>query len=206
MGQTLSQIETETEYGRNSIVNKLIGSFIVVAVIGWFASVFLTAVHFYALPMIDSPGSLDGSIAVLGSEWAYIGPIPLAMLGAGYYLTMMVLGGLWLQTKDQRIELPIIVITVTGLLASAYFVYLQLVPIGEICPFCMLSAAATTTLFSIELIVKYIGGGTAAPPVDGVRIWPMLFVGTILMTVVAMYGVTLAPIPTEPVLDTPFWA
>jgi len=186
---TLERTATETP-----LVNRLIGAFLAVAVVGWGASIFLTAVHFWALPL---PSGIEpsGSMAVITSQWAYIGPIPLALLGAGYYLTMLVMGGLWLETKDERLETLIIPITVGGLFASAYFVYLQLGVIGAICPFCMISAAATTTLFGLELGVKYLGGGAAAAAVSSHRIWPPVFVATLAITVLAMYGMTLAPIP-----------
>ena len=176
------------------LVNRLIGAFLGVAVVGWGASIFLTAVHFWALPL---PTGIEpeGSMAVITSTWAYVGPVPLALIGAGYYLTMLVMGGLWLETKHPLLERGIFLITIGGIGASAYFVYLQLGVIGEICPFCMLSAGATTTLFALELGVKHLGGGRVAPRVSSTRVWPTLVVATLGVTVAAMYGITLAPIP-----------
>jgi len=187
--QTVEKFQTDSR-----TVNKLIGVFLGVAVIGWGASIFLTAVHFWALPL---PAGIEpeGSMAVVTSTWAYIGPMPLALLGAFYYLTMIGLGGVWLETKNELVENAILLFTTGGLAASAYFVYLQLVPIGAICPFCMASAAATTTLFTIELVIKYLGGGKVAPTVGNARLWLPLLVATVGVTVAAMYGVTVAPIP-----------
>ncbi len=192
---TASQTQTRTEtVTDNRIVNKLIGVFLGVSVIGWGASIFLTIVHFWALPL---PAGItpEGSMAVITSTYAYIGPIPLALLGAGYYATMLILGGMWLTSKNELIEKAILGITVTGLGASAYFVYLQLIVIGAICPFCMVSAAATTTLFTLELVIKYLGGGGTAPSVNSNYVWPPVFAATLLITVTAMYGINLAPIP-----------
>ncbi|SDK92714.1 vitamin K epoxide reductase family protein [Natronorubrum texcoconense] len=194
MGETVTQSETAQSYGTQQYVNKLLGAFLGIAVIGWGASVFLTAVHFWALPL-PSGIEPEGSMAVITSAWAYVGPVPLALLGAGYYATMIVLGGLWLETKHELLGTGIFAITLGGLGASAYFVSLQLGVIGAICPFCMISAAATTSLFAIEVIVKHLGGGRVAPPISSTRIWPPLIVATISITVVAMYGLTLAPIP-----------
>ncbi|WP_290813629.1 vitamin K epoxide reductase family protein [Halovivax sp.] len=193
MAETVTNTGT-SEPVENGYVNRLLGAFLGIAVIGWGASIFLTAVHFWALPL-PSGVEPEGSMAVITSAWAYVGPLPLALLGAGYYATMIVLGGLWLETKHELIERAVFAITAGGLVASAYFVYLQLGVIGEICPFCMLSAAATTSLFGIELGVKYLGGGRIAPGVDSTRVWPSLIAATIAVTVVAMYGITLAPIP-----------
>jgi uncharacterized membrane protein len=194
MGETVSKTGTTRSYDARNYVNTLLGAFLSIAVIGWGASVFLTAVHFWALPL-PSGIEPEGSMAVITSTWAYIGPIPLALIGAGYYVTMIVLGGLWLETKHELLERGIFLITLGGLAASAYFVYLQLGVIGEICPFCMISAAATTSLFAIEVAVKGLGGGKVAPAVSSTRIWPPLVVGTIGITIAAMYGITLAPIP-----------
>ncbi|WP_440772581.1 vitamin K epoxide reductase family protein [Natronorubrum sp. DTA28] len=194
MTETVTGSTTSQSHGPQQYVNKLLGAFLGIAVIGWGASVFLTAVHFWALPL-PSGIEPEGSMAVITSTWAYIGPIPLALLGAGYYVTMLVLGGLWLETKHELLERGIFLITLGGLAASAYFVYLQLGVIGEICPFCMLSAAATTSLFAIEATVKSLGGASAAPTVSSTRVWPPVIVATVGITLVAMYGITLAPIP-----------
>ncbi|WP_165874817.1 vitamin K epoxide reductase family protein [Natrarchaeobius oligotrophus] len=194
MTELASKIETSTSYDLRRHVNALLGAFLAVAVIGWGASAFLTAVHFWALPL-PSGVEPEGSLAVITSGWAYVGPIPLALIGAGYYVTMIVLGGLWLETKHELLERAIFAITLSGLGASAYFVYLQLGVIGAICPFCMISAAATTSLFAIEVIVKFLGGGRVAPTISSTRVWPPLIVSTVGITVAAMYGITLAPIP-----------
>ncbi|MFP8953459.1 vitamin K epoxide reductase family protein [Natrialbaceae archaeon A-arb3/5] len=194
MDEAISKTGTVWSSEPRQYVNKLLGAFLDIAVIGWGASVFLTAVHFWALPL-PSGIEPEGSMAVITSTWAYVGPIPLALISAGYYVTMLILGGPWLETKHDGLETAIFAITLGGLGASAYFAYLQLGVIGAICPFCMISAAATTSLFAIELIVKYLGGGRVAPTVSSTRVWPPLVVATITITLVAMYGITLAPIP-----------
>ncbi len=175
-------------------VNRLIGAFLAVAVVGWSAAFFLTTVHLWALPLPDGVQP-QGSMEVVTSSWAYIGPIPLALVGAGYYVAMMTLGALWLTTKDPRLEQVMLPVTVIGLLSSVGLVYLQLGPIGAICPFCMVSATATATLFSLEVVIKRLGGGTAAPPASPAKVWPAVFVGAIGMAIVAVYGLTLVPIP-----------
>lgn len=190
-----SSTQTAGSSPYQSTRNKLLWVFIAAAIIGWFASIFLVLVHVFGLPVLDLPEDVTGSIAVIQSPWAYIGPVPLALLGAGYYLAMLVLGGLWMQTKDERLELPIIGITVIGVIASAYFVYLQLVPIGFICPFCMMSAAATTTIFIVEIAIKKLGGASEVPPIPASHVWPVIVGGTLVLTVLAIYGVTLAPFP-----------
>ena len=147
------------------LANRLIWSFFGIAVLGWTASAILSAVHFWVLPIPEGVPT-RGPMAVMMSPWAYIGPIPLATIGAIYYIGMMAVAAMWLLTKSDLIERILLPFTALGVVFSAYFVYLQLVVIGEICPFCMVSAAATTLLFVIELIVKKIGGAITAPTVN----------------------------------------
>ena len=85
--------------------------------------------------------------------------------------------------------------TALGVAFSAYFVYLQLFVIGEICPFCMVSAAATTLLFIIELVTKKIGGARTAPVVNPAVAAPIMIAIPLVMAVVAMFSLTVLPLP-----------
>ncbi len=194
--------ETFTEYP--SRVTTLFGVFTAVAVFGWAVSIFLSGIHFWAIPQIPDGATVSGSLEVITSSWAYVGPIPLATLGAMYYLTTIILAIWWFDTRHPLIIKILTPITVTGVIASAYFVYLQLVPIGAICPFCMMSAAATVVLFGIELAIIR---SAALPPmtqmqgdiprlISGTRYtWPILVGAIGILTVGAFYGATLAPVP-----------
>ncbi|MDG5765876.1 vitamin K epoxide reductase family protein [Balneolales bacterium ANBcel1] len=176
-------------------MNKFIIGFIVVAMLGWVASVILTAVHFWAIPLIPAGADLPGSMQVITSQWAYVGPIPLATIGAIYYIAMIALGAFWLSTKNEQVERWLLPVTALGFLASLGFVYLQLGVIGAICPFCMMSAAATTILLGIELFVKYRGGAASTPSVSPSKVWPTVFAATMLLTIFAMWTLTVLPLP-----------
>ncbi|MBP3193744.1 vitamin K epoxide reductase family protein [Natronogracilivirga saccharolytica] len=176
-------------------MNRLIIGFIVVAMLGWVASAILTAVHFWAIPLIPADANLPGSMKVITSQWAYIGPIPLATVGAVYYIVMIAMGALWLQTKNETIERLLLPVTGFGFLASLGFVYLQIGVIGAICPFCMMSAAATTVLFGIELYIKYRGGAASTPSLESTKVWPAVFATTMLLTIFAMWTLTVLPLP-----------
>ena len=180
--------------GRAAAINPLLTVFLVAAALGWAAATFLTAVHLWALPL---PAGIEpqGSLRVITSDWAYVGPVPLALVGTAYYTLMLVIGGLWLTTKEAWIERAVLPLTLVGLAASAGLVYLQLGPIGAICPFCMMSAAATTVLFLVELSVRRLGGAASTPAARPSVVWPALVVAVAVLAVVAMLGVDLAPIP-----------
>ncbi len=134
-------------------VAALFGTFAGVAVVGWLVSTMLTAIHLFALPAIPADAPVAGSIEVITSQWAYIFGFPLATLGAFYYLATIAMALWWFDTRHPLIIKILTPITASGVAFSAYFVYLQLGVIGEICPFCMVSAAATVILFGLELVI-----------------------------------------------------
>lgn len=178
------------------LANRLIGVFFAVAVLGWGASALLTAIHFWVLPL---PATIEpqGAMQVITSPWAYVGPLPLATIGAVYYIGMMAAAALWMTTKSPLLERLLLPVTGLGVLFSAYFVYLQFVPIGAICPFCMVSAAATTALFGIELLVKRVGGARSAPEVRTAVVWPVTVAAPLLMTLAVMWSLTVLPLPGQ---------
>lgn len=177
-----------------SLANGLIWTFFGVAVLGWTASAILSAIHFWVLPIPEGVPT-RGPMAVMMSDWSYVGPIPLATIGAFYYIGMMAASALWLFTKSELLEKLLLPVTAVGVALSAWFVYLQLFVIGEICPFCMVSAAATTLLFLIELTVRKIGGARTAPVVNPAIAAPIMIAIPLVMAVVAMFSLTVLPLP-----------
>ncbi len=149
--QTLQQFAAEWNY--SSRVSILFGIFTLVAVMGWLVSSLLTAIHVFALPAIPADAPVQGSIEVITSQWAYVFGVPLATLGAFYYLTTIGLALWWFDTRHPLIIKILTPITASGVLASSYFVWLQLGPIGAICPFCIVSATASVLLFGLELLI-----------------------------------------------------
>ncbi|WP_254864071.1 vitamin K epoxide reductase family protein [Halovivax gelatinilyticus] len=149
--QHTAVFESDWEYSPR--VASLFGAFAIVATIGWLVTVVLTAIHLFALPAIPADAPVQGSIEVITSQWAYVLGVPLATLGGFYYLTTIGLSLWWFDTRHPILIKVLTPITATGVLFSAYFVYLQLGVIGEICPFCMVSAAATVALFGLELAI-----------------------------------------------------
>jgi uncharacterized membrane protein len=141
----------EWEYSPRT--TSLFGIFTLVAVLGWLVTVMLTAIHLFALPAIPTDAPVQGSIEVITSPWAYVFGIPLATLGGFYYLMTIGLSLWWFDTRHPLVIKLLTPITASGVVFSSYFVYLQLGVIGEICPFCMVSAGATLVLFGLELAI-----------------------------------------------------
>ena len=203
--RTSAAFDYEWEYSPR--VTVLFGVFTLVAVLGWFVTVALTAIHIFALPAIPADAPVQGSIEVITSPWAYVFGVPLATLGGVYYLTTIGLALWWFDTRHPLLVKVLTPITASGVVFSAYFVYLQLGVIGEICPFCMVSAAATVVLFGLELAILGKAttpsltsmwgdvGGVLAETNYAVVLVPVV---TGLVTVAALFMVPLLPLP-EPV-------
>lgn len=129
---------------------------VAIAVFGFFGfadAAYLTAEHYIPLPL---PCSLtQGCDVVLHSAYATIGPVPVAMLGALYYLAVFAVALHYL--LDGMTERTFIVflasLTGAGLVASAGLVYLQAYVIHQWCMYCLGSAAITLILFALSVIL-----------------------------------------------------
>lgn len=195
----------QLDWNYSKHVPRLFGVFTAIAILGWVVSAFLSGIHFWAVPLIPPEADISGSLEVITSSWAYVGSIPLATLGMFYYMTAILMAVWWLDTRHPLIVKILTPITATGVVASAYFVYLQLGVIGSICPFCMISAAGSTMLFILELVILRQSDipkvGEMRGEIDeliGMTTFKWLvIIGAIgLLTLGAFYGATLAPVPT----------
>jgi uncharacterized membrane protein len=127
-------------------ITRLTLPLLIVSVIGFIDAAWLTIQHLTGGPV---PCLVSGCETVTTSQYATIGPIPIAALGAVYYVTLALVSiaimnqqrGDWLQ----RISL----VPITGFLFSLYLVYLQAFVIEAYCLYCLVSAATSTVLFLI---------------------------------------------------------
>lgn len=205
VANTSNRFDYDWEYAPR--VGTLFGAFTAVAVIGWLVSTMLTAIHVFALPAIPPDAPVAGSIEVITSQWAYVFGFPLATLGAFYYLGTIAMALWWFDTRHPLIVKILTPITASGVAFSAYFVYLQVGVIGEICPFCMVSAAATVILFGLELAIlsrsdtPSLGDMTSdVAGVVGATNYPLIAfpVLTGVATIAGMFIIPMLPLP-EPV-------
>jgi uncharacterized membrane protein len=79
--------------------------------------------------------------------------IPIAIFGAGAYLSILVL--LWMETRNEfwvfNGPLLLFGITLMGVLIHGYLTYIEVAVIDAICPFCVLSAVTMVLLFSLNI-------------------------------------------------------
>jgi uncharacterized membrane protein len=88
---------------------------------------------------------ITGCAEVLGSKYAHLGPIPLAMVGAAAYFAFFSLA--ILAVFGYSFVRPLIAILVVIMfLTTLWLTYVQAFEIHHFCQYCLLSAAVTTTL------------------------------------------------------------
>jgi uncharacterized membrane protein len=118
---------------------------------GFLDATYLTVKHYLGTPI---PCSIfAGCEKVTTSQYATLWGIPVAMLGAIYYLLIFVLLIAYLDTKKEPVLYFTARLTLIGFLASIWFLYLQLFIIKAICLYCVVSAFTSTMLFVLGIML-----------------------------------------------------
>ena len=123
---------------------------LVVSILGFFDAAYLTIQHYtqFTLPCTIT----HGCDLVTKSVYSSILGVPVALLGALYYLVIFLATYIILETKKTEYLRFVAIATIAGFLFSAWFVYLQLFVIHAICQYCMLSALTSTTMFALSVV------------------------------------------------------
>ena len=124
---------------------------------------YLTWIH-YDLSMLSC--TVGDCHAVQTSPYATIGPVPIALLGLGLFLTIAALAIV-------RWRFPVVswpatflafLLAFSGVLYFAYLTYLEVAVIGAICQWCVLAAGLTVALFLVETIA--VAAELQAPAIE----------------------------------------
>ncbi len=94
-------------------------------------------------PLICNIGSLSGCNVVAQSPYSKFLGIPLAEYGILFYAMLFVLAALELVIYDTLLRRVLQTFAVFGIVASLYFVGLQIFVIGALCVYCLGSAVIT---------------------------------------------------------------
>lgn len=122
---------------------------LVFALIGFIDAAFLTIKHYSGGPI---PCALTtGCELVTTSSYAVVVGIPVALLGALYYLAMIIGGAVIVETGSLVWAKRVALFSLLGLGASVYFVTLQAAVLRAYCLYCLGSAATSTALFLVSL-------------------------------------------------------
>lgn len=118
--------------------------FLIVSAIGFLDATYLTVEHYRgAIP----PCSVEGCEIVLTSAYSTVAGIPIALFGALFYLTVLILSLYFLDSKNAKALRAASYLTIPAFLTSLVLVYLQLFVLKNICQYCMVSAVTSTVLF-----------------------------------------------------------
>jgi uncharacterized membrane protein len=123
------------------------------SLIGFLDAAYLAILHYRGM-FLDCGPLMDCDV-VMTSPFAVIGGIPLALLGALYYLAILLLTVAYYDRKQTFILRIIANLTILGFLTSLVLLYLQAVVIRALCFYCILSALSATGLFVSAMIYRY---------------------------------------------------
>lgn len=151
----MSHSEKPLEKLSRRLPDILIWGFIIFSFSGFLDATYLTVSHYAGTELNCT--LTQGCGEVTTSKYSTIGSIPVALLGALYYFTILISSFVYLDTKNELSKKIISILPFTGFIASIYFVSLQLFVIHAICQYCMVSAITSTILFILALIalIKY---------------------------------------------------
>lgn len=125
--------------------------FLAASLIGFFDAAYLTIKHFQG----EAPNCLwlTGCDIVAASEYAVLFGIPIALLGAIYYLSIFVLAVIYLDTKNTAFVKLATALIGVGMFFSLGLVYLQLFVLKALCLYCLMSAAITALLLIVGILI-----------------------------------------------------
>lgn len=116
----------------------------VVALLGFVDAMYLTIEHYIgSIP----PCSIGSCEQVLTSSYASVFGLPVALFGVIYYLAIVVLIIMYIDMKRPRFLALALSGTVLGVLASLWFVIVQVFILHAYCIYCFGSVITSTTLF-----------------------------------------------------------
>lgn len=97
---------------------------------------------------------VSGCEEVLTSAYAYVWGVPVSLFGAVYYGAILLLLGFYLSKPTQQVRTIICLLSLAGITATGYFLYLQAFVLEAWCAYCLISTATSSTIFLASLGLK----------------------------------------------------
>ena len=126
----------------------------VLAAVGVVLAAYLTWTHYNAGALVCTLGDCH---TVQSSEYAMVGPLPVALLGLGMYLTVLACNLTAMTRPDLGLAATSVAFAATlgGIVYAAYLTWLEVAVIGAICQWCVVSALLTILLVALEGILVW---------------------------------------------------
>lgn len=131
------------------------------ALVGFADAAYLTATHYAGAPVFCGPSG--GCETVLTSDYATLGPVPVALLGALYYAIASLLAWTRLEAWSRGVALALAGLTGIALTVSGALLWVQAAVIDAWCRFCLVSAVITFLLFATALWLVRRAAAEAPP-------------------------------------------
>ena len=147
----MTTLDSSSEMQSTHLPKWLIWSLIIVSFIGFLDASYLTIAHYTGLALRCSVFS--GCDQVTTSPYSVVLGVPVALMGVFYYLSILMATLFYFDTRKPYLPKYIAWATNAGLVASFWFVFLQLFVIKAICQYCMISAVTSTLLFIFGIII-----------------------------------------------------
>lgn len=113
--------------------------------LGFLDSTYLTVQHYSGqVPPCDVTHACE---KVLTSQFATVGPIPIAAFGIGYFIVIMILTILYLQKKQRRTLQALFVLSGLAFLAALGLLGIQAFLLHAFCQYCVFAESMMTGIF-----------------------------------------------------------
>lgn len=143
---------------RNNKIYILLGIATTASLIGFGDALYLTVSHYGEAAVACS--LLDGCNVVLGSTWATVFGLPIALFGALYYGLLLVLIGWFYFARKSILKKLLLAVSTVGLVMSTWLLYVQIGIIGSICEYCLLSAVSTLCVWISVVVLNRMQSDT----------------------------------------------
>lgn len=142
-----------------SLNQKIALVILMLTVIGFADSAYLSANTLLSKPV---PCPITGGCeTVTNSPYSRVAGVPLAVIGATYYLALIILALWYIDSAKIKLLKVITAISGLGFLWTLYLTYLQGYVIGAWCIYCLVSAATTTLiLFTSYWLIKRLANAS----------------------------------------------
>ncbi len=120
---------------------------LVIAFLGFVDAAYLTVHHYMDVPLPCT--ILNGCEVVTTSAYSTLGPIPIALLGTLYYMSVFFLILFYREMHDRRFLFTAASLVGTAFAVSVWLVYLQGFVLHSWCQYCLISAIFTTILTAL---------------------------------------------------------
>jgi uncharacterized membrane protein len=122
------------------------------AVLGTLVSIYMTVYKLTENPNMCLGNG--GCSVVNSSRYAQVYGIPVAVIGVGGYLAILLL--LWMERRNpfltDNATMVIFGLALFGFLFTIYLIYVELALLHALCPFCVTSQITMTILFILSVI------------------------------------------------------